>query len=119
VTLWSQVLGNVPGQRTRLELLTEAFRVLRPSGKLTLSVHDRDRTLPLVDQTKASRLDDPEPGDLCLREDDEDTTRYWHYFEAAELRRLCHEAGFARVDIVHTSDLGQQWGNVLVAGCTR
>lgn len=119
VTLWSQVLGNVPGHRTRLSLLTEAHRVLRPGGVLALSVHDRDRTLPLVDPAKTSQVDDPEPGDFCLREDDEDTTRYWHYFEMTELGQLCHEAGFARADIVHTSDLGQQWGNVLVAICAR
>ncbi|MFH1569694.1 MAG: class I SAM-dependent methyltransferase [Gemmatimonadota bacterium] len=115
VTLWSQVLGNVPGAARRLALLRETRRVLRPGGLLSLSAHDRGRTLPRVEAASIVSRGDPEPGDLCLCEEAEGTSRYWHYFDAAELRNLCAAAGYGRTEVVHTSDLGETWDNVLVA----
>ena len=49
VALWSQVLGNVPGRFNRVYLLTECFRVLRVGGILSLSVHERSRTVRMLD----------------------------------------------------------------------
>lgn len=119
VTLWSQLLGNVPGATGRLSLLREARRVLRRGGVLSLSAHDRGRTMPLVQADALVSTDEPEPGDLYLREEDESTTRYWHYFSPDELRDLCARAGFDGPLVVHTSDLGQQWDSVLVAVCVK
>jgi len=116
VTLWSQLLGNVPGAAGRLSLLREGRRVLRPGGVLSLSVHDRCRTLPQLEPDWILSTGDPEPGDLYLQAD-EDTSRYWHYFDMDEVRSLCRGAGFADAMVVHTSDLGQHWDNVLVAVC--
>ncbi|MFP6647290.1 MAG: class I SAM-dependent methyltransferase [Candidatus Latescibacterota bacterium] len=119
VTLWSQLLGNVSGAGMRRALLSEVFRVLRPGGTVSFSVHDRSRTLPMLDLDKTSCWDEPEVGDFLLREEGEQTTRYWHYFDEDEVVGLCQVAGFGSIEVSHTSDLGERWDNVFVAVATR
>lgn len=122
ITLWSQVLGNVPGQGVREHLLMEIHRLLRPSEVVSLSVHERERTLALVTQAmhSESQLDaELEDGDLLLVGDDGVTPQYWHYFSVEELRELCTGAGFPHLDLCFTSDLGEAWDNVLIAVCLK
>jgi SAM-dependent methyltransferase len=120
VTLWSQVLGNVPGHENRERLLREARRVVRSCGVVSLSVHERERTLALV--TDAMRPDcNPddklEDGDLLLLADDGVSPQFWHYFAIQELRELCTGTGFPLVELWYTSNLGEAWDNVLIAVC--
>jgi hypothetical protein len=44
---------------------------------------------------------------------------YWHYFDALELIDLCRDAGFGRVQVQTTGELGEDWDNVLVAVCEK
>jgi SAM-dependent methyltransferase len=119
VTLWSQVLANVPFEAGRQDLLSEVHRVLRPGGVATFSVHDDQLTRPLLDPRNIMAVDDPEPGDLFHREEAEGAVRYMHYFSIEEVRHLCKESGFDLPIMLHTSDLGQAWGNVLVVVCVK
>ncbi len=118
VVMWAQVLGHVPGAAARAALLAEARRVLRTGGIVSLSVHDRARTRPLLDDRRILRADTPEPGDLVIREPDFGSIGYWRYFDEPELRTLVTGAGFANISVVHTDDLGESWGNVFVASAT-
>jgi SAM-dependent methyltransferase len=121
VTFWSQVLGNVPGSAGRHRLLREAHRVLEPGGVLSLSVHDRRRSLSLLQDSEVYRyrlLPSAEPGDLVVRGASEHEC-YWHYFDASELIDLCRDAGFSRVQVQTTGGLGEDWDNVLVAVCEK
>ncbi|MEW6754444.1 MAG: class I SAM-dependent methyltransferase [Candidatus Latescibacterota bacterium] len=113
VILWSQVLANVPGAAARLALLRQARRVLADGGLATFSVHDRALTEPMVraDEVVARG---PGPGDLVVRAEEDGVPCYFHYFDRDEVEALCRDAGFASLQIQHTSDLGQQWGNVFV-----
>ena len=49
VTLWAQMLDNVPSVSERLALMREVRRVLRIGGIATYSAHDDERTRPAVD----------------------------------------------------------------------
>ena len=115
VTLWSQVLDNVPTRAARLVLMQEARRSLSAGGAISLSVHDRERTLPEVSPEQIVSVDAPEPGDLVLRDEREGgVARLNHYFDHDEVHNLCSTAGFQDVQVCHTSDLGEKWGNVFV-----
>ena len=117
VTLWAQMLDNVPAHRGRVALLREVRRVLRNGGLATYSVHDDERTRPTLDPAAVLAADSPECGDLVLHERREDTVRYVHYFTRDELLRLGVDAGFSASIICHTSDLGEAWDNVFVGIC--
>lgn len=117
VTLWAQMLNNVPGRAGRLAVMREVRRVLRPGGVASCSVHDDERTRPQLDPASIAAADVPEPGDLVLHEQREAATRFCHYFRRDELLDLAHGAGFADVAICHTSDLGESWDNVFVLIC--
>jgi SAM-dependent methyltransferase len=120
VTLWSQVLGSVPTRRARLALMQEARRALCAGGAVSLSVHDRVRTMPEVSPGQIMSLDVPEPGDLVLRDEREGgAARLNHYFDHDEVHNLCSTAGFEDIQVWHTSDLGERWGNVFVAARKR
>ncbi len=99
VVMWAQVLGHVPGAAARAALLAEARRVLRTGGIVSLSVHDRARTRPLLDDRRILRADTPEPGDLVIREPDFGSIGYWRYFDEPELRTLVTGAGFANISV--------------------
>jgi SAM-dependent methyltransferase len=114
VTLWAQMLDNVPARAGRLALLREVRRVLRPAGLATFSVHDDERTRPKLHPADIVQADHPELGDLILRERREAATRYCHLFRRDELIDLARGAGFTEPRIVHTSDLGESWDNVWV-----
>lgn len=65
-TMWSQILGNVPGSAERLNLLRESLRVLSTDGTLSISVHDRGRTMRLIQEKgiQYEELSQGDPGDL-------------------------------------------------------
>ena len=114
VTLWAQVLNNVVGARGRALLLDDVHRALRPGGVLSLSVHDRERTLPKIEPDRLVAIDDPEPGDVITAYDVTGPS-YNHYVDEPELRALLANAGFIGVEVCHTDDLGEAWDNVFVA----
>jgi len=114
VTLWAQVLNNVPTHSGRVNLMREACRVLAPGSAATFSVHDRALTLTEVDPDRIVSTDEPEAGDLFVLDPDTGIAGLNHYFDEGEVRRLCAEAGFDVLDLAHTSDLGESWGNVFV-----
>jgi SAM-dependent methyltransferase len=115
VTLWAQMLDNVPSRTGRIALMREVRRVLESDGLATCSVHDDERTRPQIDPADIVSADVPEPGDLVMHERREAATRYCHLFHREEVVDLAHAAGFTDARVVHTSDLGEAWGNVFVA----
>lgn len=117
VTLWAQMLDNVPSHDGRVGLLREARRVLGTGGLVTYSVHDDERTRPNLEPAAVLSADSPAHGDLLIHERREDAVRYVHYFTRDELVRLAADAGFAASTICHTSDLGEAWDNVFVGLC--
>ncbi|HYU15706.1 MAG TPA: class I SAM-dependent methyltransferase [Candidatus Acidoferrum sp.] len=119
VTLWAQMLDNVPSRAGRLALMREVRRVLVPGGPATFSAHDDERTRPEIDSADVVLADVPEQGDLVLHERREAATRYCHLFRRDELVDLVQEAGLTDARIRHTSDLGEAWGNVFVVTCRR
>jgi ubiquinone/menaquinone biosynthesis C-methylase UbiE len=114
VTLWSQVLNNVPTRAGRVALMQEVRRALAPGAVVTFSVHDRSRTLPQLSSDQIVSLDEPEPGDLVLREREGGVTRLNHYFDEDEIRSLCTHAGLQVVQLWHSSDLGEAWNNLFI-----
>jgi SAM-dependent methyltransferase len=119
VTLWNQMLANVPTRAARAALMREVARVIRPAGIVCLSVHDDARSRRLLATESMMAIDDPEPGDIWHRELDEGTVRYMHYFTADEVQDLCTGCGFEVLLLCHTADLGQEWDNVFVVVATR
>ena len=118
VTLWSQLLANLPTPDERAVVLAEARRVLRDGGRLTLSVHDRARTEPRVDPDMVIAKC-PEHGSWLLQDPDDGTSCFWHYFDRAEILALCADAGFRDIDVRDTGELGEGWDNVLVVVASR
>lgn len=127
VVIWSQVLGNVPGSRNRLALLEEAFRVTKPRGILSLSVHNRS----VCERIALERgLVVPSPGfdleDGDFIEIGEPPTMgpcYWHYFARPELVELLAAAGFTVLECDVAPAFGQirhdrrqlGWDTLLIA----
>ena len=120
ITLWSQVLGNVPGSHQRLSLMGECHRVLEKDGLLSISVHDREKTMRRLQDAgdEYEQLAGGKSGDLLL-ETQAGIQCYWHYFSQCELRDLCLDAGF-RIVLESTSDkLGQDWDNLNIVACRK
>lgn len=118
VTLWSQVLAFVPSERARLDLLAEARRILRPGGTVSLSVHDLDLTAAELEPEAILARDDPEPGDFLLQVG-HDEPGYCHYFRRDELFEQMTQAGFGGTAIASSAELGESWGNLLIAVAHR
>ena len=113
VTLWSQVLGNVPGSQQRLALLRECFRVLEPDGLMSISVHDREKSMRLLEAAGSTftKVEGGESGDLLL-DTQAGVPCFWHYFTKQEIRDLCREAGFSILLEASSDELGQAWDNL-------
>jgi SAM-dependent methyltransferase len=127
VTLWSQVLGNVPSSTHRTQLLRECVRVLAPGGSISLSVHEREATLSALragsqDELVATWSDGPsesqglEEGDVIVRSFDDGELCYWHYFSGDEIEALCRHVGLSDIVTRLSSDLGMSWSNLLIVG---
>lgn len=119
IIMWGQAFGNVPEQENRLHLLKECLRVLKHSGRLIVSVHNRDVCEPIVKRSNTIKtLPSPELelGDFILQGDSEsDTDCYWHYFTKKELIDLSNQAGFKTVECKLASGYGQEgWDTILV-----
>lgn len=114
IVAWSQVLAHVPGARARADLVGACARVLRPGGRLTLSVHDRERTEVLAREQGLIRADPGLPleeGDYLLGDASGDPC-YWHYFTPVELLELCWGAGLHVLEYCPVTELGQDYDNV-------
>lgn len=124
VIMWGQVLGNVPGQANRMDVLRECSRVLMPTGRLSFSAHNRDVCEPVA-RRKGWALEVPdiplEEGDLILRGDSvSDTPCFWHYFHHEEIVALCDSAGFVPIVCCPAKDLGQKdWSAIWVCVCEK
>ena len=119
IVMWGQAFGNVPKQENRLHLLKECLRVLKHSGKLIISVHNRNVCKPILKSSNTMKIlpsPELEPGDFILKGDSEsDSECYWHYFTGKELMALSNQAGFNTVECKLASEYDQEgWNNVLV-----
>ncbi len=116
VIFWSQILANVPTKEARQALLQEAFRILVAGGLASLTVHDRTRTLRLLEaDSRYERINQQglDDGDVILKEGGKDPV-FWHYFDKSEVQNLFVEAGFHDSRILRVSELGESWDNVLI-----
>jgi SAM-dependent methyltransferase len=120
VTMWSQVLGNVPTRRRRLEILEESHRILEPGGIVSLSVHDLEKTKRLIDIAgqQYEESEDLEPGDLLLAQASGESC-YWHYFKMEELREICAIAGFTVLVLSTSDEMGQDYDNLIIVVCQK
>lgn len=92
------VLHHIPSQKLRMQFLKEAKRVLKPKGKIIITVwkfHEKKERrlllkysfLKLLGKSKLDFKDILEPwGNKTLR--------YYHWFSKRELKRLLKKAGF-------------------------
>ena len=120
ITIWGQVLGNIPGGDNRLSLLRQCYRVMKTKGKLSISVHNRSvcETISmrkgLILQAKDIELED---GDFIQKgNSDSSTVCYWHYFKRNELVDLIQKAGFRIIECDLASTFGQTgWDTIFVA----
>ena len=122
VAMWNQVLANVPGSVNRLTLLTDARRVLKPMGTLSLSVHDSAVCYRIACQEGLIVRDAPDPdleeGDLVARETKgSESSCYWHYFTADELREAVEAAGLDVLVCEPATRLGQPQGWETIRVC--
>ena len=122
VVMWNQVLANVPGSVNRHALLTDAHRILKDLGTLSLSVHDfevcyriaREEGLIVRDATDP----DLEEGDLLsLEAKGSESICYWHYFAVDELREAVDAGGFDVLVNEPATMLGQPEGWETIRVC--
>lgn len=120
ITMWSQVLGNVPGSKCRLHLMSECFRVLKAEGTFSVSVHDRERTMRLVRDSEGEyqELSSGELGDILYKVAS-GLSCYWHYFTKEEIRQLCIDAGFSLLLLSTSDQMGQDWDNLNIVVCRK
>jgi hypothetical protein len=116
----SQVLGNVPTRRRRLEILEESHRILEPGGIISLSVHDLEKTMRLIDIAgdQYEESEDLEPGDLLLAQASGKSC-YWHCFRMEELRDICAIAGFTILLLSTSDEMGQDYDNLIIIVCQK
>lgn len=92
------VLHHIPSNELRLEFLKEAKRVLKPNGRLTLTVwkfhQKKERSLlirytilKIIGRSKLDFKDILEPWA-------DKTERYYHWFSERELKKLAKKADF-------------------------
>lgn len=119
------VLGHVPGRDGRREVLTALREVLRPGGRIVLSVpnaHQRFRRERHETAALAER-DGLEPGDIVYtrHHGGDDITLYYHLYEAPELEEELRRCGFRPLDLHAESVLPERAvvGSRLAAGLDR
>ena len=82
----------------------------------SLTVHDRTRTLKLLEaDSRYERINQQglDDGDVILKEGGKDPV-FWHYFDESEVQDLFVEAGFHDSRIIRVSELGESWDNVFI-----
>jgi SAM-dependent methyltransferase len=119
ITLWSQVIGNIPRSHNRLAFLKECFRVLRLNGIISVSFHNKEicelqaKKLGIIQSSKTFKL---EEGDFIEKESDFDTPCYWHYFTKPEIEEVMQNSGFEVLECKLVSELEQGgWNEIIVA----
>ena len=115
VIIWQQVLGNVPGHKIRIGVLEEAKRVLKPQGKIIISVHSYAHCMPVVEEKGLLVSLGEEERDFFLKEP-HGSVCYWHYFTQEELERHFIEAGIGilRCDYATAFGMPDGWETIMV-----
>jgi SAM-dependent methyltransferase len=116
VLIWQQVLGNVPTRKNRINVLKEAKRVLKPCGKIIVSVHSYEYCMPLAEKRGLFIKAGEEKGDVFLKEP-YDNVCYWHYFTKDEFEGHFTEAGINIIRCGYAPDFGMDYGWITTMIC--
>ena len=115
VIIWQQVLGNVPTRENRINMLKEAKRVIKPCGKIIISVHSYEHCMPIVEKQGLLVKRGEEYGDVFLKEP-HDNICFWHYFNKDELEQHFAEAGISVIRCGHATEYGMNdaWNAIII-----
>jgi SAM-dependent methyltransferase len=115
VIIWQQVLGNIPAHINRVGVLREARRVLKPHGKIIVSVHSYEYCMPVVEEKGLLVSTGEEERDFILKEPYGNVC-YWHYFTKDEFEQHFIEAGIdiLRCDYATAFGMPEGWETIMV-----
>ena len=115
VIIWQQVLGNVPTRKNRINVLKEAKRVLKPRGKIIVSVHSYEHCMPIVEKEGLLIKKGAEERDVFLKEPF-DNVCYWHYFTKDEIKQHFTEADINVICCEYATEfgMGDGWNTIIV-----
>ena len=110
IIIWQQVLGNVPGHENRVNVLKEARRVLRPGGRIVVSVHDCDNCLAMAKKQGIVLEKGEQERDFIFE------GCHWHYFTKEELEAHFAEADLCvlRCDDASGFGMSEDWASIIV-----
>ena len=96
-------------------MLKEAKRVLKPHGKIIVSVHSYEHCMPVVEEKSLLIKTGDEAGDIFIKEPNNNIC-YWHYFTKDELMGHFTEAGIAVLCCGYTTEfgMGKGWDTTMV-----
>lgn len=111
VVIFSQTIEHLPGSRTRVELLTEVKRVLKPAGFVFISAHDRYHPGMAILRPCFEVISEPwaEEGDVYvtnMQGVESKGRAFMHYSTPDELRNEITGAGFHIWQLARHSELG-------------
>lgn len=92
------VFHHLPTHRTRLNFLKKARELLKPDGKLMLTVWNLWK-----EEKYSDKID--EDGDIFIPFGKEKAPRYYHAFRKDELMELAEEAGFAIDEFIENRNI--------------
>ena len=115
------VIHHIPSEELRLKFLQEIRRVLKPSGKVTLTAwkfHQKKERrllikytiLKIIGMSKLDFMDILEPWA-------KKTNRYYHWFSKRELEKLAKKAGFKIEESGFTKNSRGTRQNIYLVGC--